>query len=139
MVRGGCFPYKVFKRLKDNQLYPLVISKLLINQPLQIWSFGNDALEKLWPKHKMIVTFWWWVLTTSLAPHKFPKKKLGRGEYIFIFDGSGGNFQRWGLCDELHWHIMAWHFHYVLQHDTNPSYSIRWGVDVTMIIQCFLL
>jgi hypothetical protein len=30
-------------------------------------------------------------------------------------------------------------FHYVLQHDTNASYAVGWGVDVTMIIQRFIL
>jgi hypothetical protein len=45
------------------------------------------------PKHKMIVKFWWHVFTTRSAPHKFPKKMLGRGEYIFIFDSSWGNFK----------------------------------------------
>jgi hypothetical protein len=51
-------------------------------QPYAGESIDNSAFP---PKHKMIARFWWQVLTTGPPPHKFPKKKLGRVFYFYLF------------------------------------------------------
>jgi hypothetical protein len=82
------------------------------------WTFTSCPLKiyktvaPSWsPKHKTIARFPWQVQLSQGLPHTNSLKKSWEGVNIFfIFDGSWGNFQRWGLYGELHWYIMAWHF-----------------------------
>jgi hypothetical protein len=57
----------------------------------------------------------------ALPSTNYPKKGFGRGEYFFTLMVQGVTFKGEDyMCYGLHWYMMAWHWHYILQHILMP-------------------